>query len=214
MKQRNLAIIAGSGLVALNVVLMGVISVIPGVGSLFSLLWQYPIVGVLIFGAGLTAGNWLAKTGIREGSSPKTGAGSGLLMISYGVFGAGILASFNLISTLIVLVITSAVTGVMALIIGLGVNYSNRSFKWAQRYSFFLFVGVVLAAGLGTIFPSVLVLAFILALTGFLLNLVYEIWFMLEEDRDPWLHAVGLYVAVAGVFVHILQMVARWYLEE
>lgn len=214
MEGKNLAIAAGSGLVTLNVVLMAVFSLIPGLNTLFSILWQYPIVGVLIFGAGLTAGNWLAKTGIKEDSRSKTFTGSALLMLSYGVFGAGILTSFNLASILVILAVTSVITGLTSLIIGIGVNYSNRSFRWAQRYAFYLFIGVVIAAGLGTVFPSVLLVAFILALTGFLLNLVYEIWFMLEENKDPWLHAIGLYVAVAGVFVHILQMVVRWYLDE
>ncbi|MDY6769234.1 MAG: hypothetical protein SVW02_03960, partial [Candidatus Nanohaloarchaea archaeon] len=83
-----------------------------------------------------------------------------------------------------------------------------------RRYATYLFLGVLLTAFIGTFTPAVALLAFILALLGFLFLLVYEIWETRTAPENVLRNGIGIYNAFMGVFVHILRIVVEMYLRR
>jgi len=77
-----------------------------------------------------------------------------------------------------------------------------------------MFIGVFVFALIGSLTPTVLIIAFLLALAGFITYLVYEIWEMKQRPGKVYLNSIGIYVAFMGVFVEILQLVIEMYLED
>ncbi|MEF8880535.1 MAG: hypothetical protein V5A72_01755, partial [Candidatus Nanohaloarchaea archaeon] len=65
MKYEYKTIGIASGLVTLNIILMALISLTPLAG-LMDYVFSYLILGVLFFGALLTGGEWIAKSGIKN----------------------------------------------------------------------------------------------------------------------------------------------------
>ena len=62
----------------------------------------------------------------------------------------------------------------------------------------------------GSFIPIVLLVGFVAIFLGFVFRLGYEMWEIRENHGlNTAMQAIGLYVAVAGVFVHILQLVVR-----
>lgn len=202
-----------SGLIALNIALMSLIAFTPLAGVM-EYVFSYLILGVLFFGALLTGGVWIAKSGIRNNDRTKSGLGVGILQIAYGLFGGGVLsiAPANLMPAIIgaTFVVTLGLTVASAAL----VYFSGRDFSNWQRYSNYLFLGVLGLALFGTFIPGFGVIAFFLALAGFLTYLIYEIYILREQQASPLMNGLGIYVAFMGVFIQILQMVLRYYLEE
>ena len=76
-------------------------------------------------------------------------------------------------------------------------------------------VGAVLVL-VGTFVTPVLLGGFLFVFAGFTLRLGYEIWKVRDRysaDRSL-IHALGIYVAFTGVFVHVLQLVVRLFAER
>mgnify|MGYP002761029304 CR=1 FL=1 len=111
---------------------------------------------------------------------------------------------------------TLVITLGMTLAIAAYVYVRDREFAHWSRWSFGAFiVGAVLVA-VGSVFPIVLLGGFVFIFLGFTLRLGYEIWHVRSSyapDRSL-IHALGIYVAFTGVFVHVLQIVARNFLRE
>jgi hypothetical protein len=147
----------GTALVAVNVVLMLVLSYTP-VAELGLVLFGNYFLGIGVFVVTVGGGYWLANRGVTGGSTALAGAGVGLTQFGYGLFGAT------------VLVLAPAAWRVPALMAVAGL-------------CFFL---------------------------GFVADLTYEIWRVKEQRyASVLLSAIGIYVAVMGVFVHVLQWVLR-----
>ncbi|MFB6114891.1 MAG: hypothetical protein ABEK04_01255, partial [Candidatus Nanohalobium sp.] len=75
-----------TGLILLNIAVMAVVAVTP-LSQITNLLFKVAIVGMIVFGAGLTAGRWLAKKGMKQDNTGLAAAGAGLLQVTYGIFG-------------------------------------------------------------------------------------------------------------------------------
>lgn len=208
-KFRSVALPAGA-LVGANVVLMYLVAATP-LTRVNDLLFSVPIVGLLVYGAALTAGNYLAERGLEGGSMGTASVGIGLLQGAYALFGGGVLAMLAADVRGIALAATLAITLAMTLGIAGYVYVRDRDFDHWSTWSFGAFlVGVVLVA-VGSLFPVVLVGGFLFVFLGFALRLGYEIWHVrasYSPDRSL-IHALGIYVAFTGVFVHVLQIVAR-----
>lgn len=213
MKHEYKTIGTASGLVALNVALMSIIAFTP-LANVMSYVFSYLILGVLFFGALLTGGVWIAKSGIRNNNKTKSGLGVGILQTAYGLFGGGVLsmAPTNLMPAIIGLtfVLTLGLTVASAAL----VYFTGRDFSSFQNYSTYMFLGVLGLSLFGTFLPYFGVIAFFLALAGFLTYLIYEIYVLREQQASPLMNGLGIYVAFMGVFIQILQMVLRYYLEE
>lgn len=204
----------GSGLVLLNIALMMVFAR-TFLADVNNYLWSAgAIVGVIVYGILLTGGSYLGRRGIKNNDTGIAGLGISLLMLAYGSFGGGIISGLDAATQIVVLGITAVLTTILAVAAGLYVYWTDRNLSKTGMYANYAFLGVLGTAFIGTFVTPVLLLAFFLALTGFLLYLVYEVWRMKTEAVSPMLTGLGLYIAYAGVFVQILQLVARSYLDE
>jgi FtsH-binding integral membrane protein len=202
-----------AGLVLLNVAFMALFALTPA-RNFTNFAFQIPIVGVIVFGAMITGGVYLAKRGIRNNNSSTAIGGTAILQAAYAIFGAGIIGFLPLSAQGAALAVTAVITTVIALLAGLLVYGTSHDFSQWRRYSNYMFMGVLLFALIGSFAPPVVLIAFILALLGFITYLVYEIWEMKQRPGKVYMNSIGIYVAFMGVFVQILQIVAEMYLEE
>ncbi|MFB6180465.1 MAG: Bax inhibitor-1 family protein [Candidatus Nanohalobium sp.] len=202
-----------TGLILLNIALMAVIAVTP-LSQITNLLFKVPIIGMVVFGAGLMAGRWLAKKGMKQDRKTLAVTGAGLLQFTYGVFGGGILSLVPVSIFPIALGITAVVTTSIAVGAALLVYGTGRNFRSWGKYSNYLFMGAFGTGLIGSAFAPLLILTFILVLIGFIVYLVYEIWRMKQRPGRLIMNGIGIYIAYMGVFVEILQIVISMLAEE
>lgn len=210
---RNASRIAGigAGLVALNIVLMLALSYTPVAGIGATLFSNY-FVGIATFVVTVGGGYWLANTGIENGSMPLAGAGVALSQFGYALIGSAILAAVASTSMRVTaLGITTVVTGLITAVVTVVVFKTDHSFARWQTYSWVCFGGGFVVGAVGFfVNPLLMLAAGALFLLGFIVDLTYEIWAVRESKYDSDLRsAIGIYIAVMGVFIHILQLVLR-----
>lgn len=204
------AVGGATALMALNVLVMYAFAASP-LSVLNRYLFAYPIVGVLVYGAAIAGGQFVAARGVENGSTGLALVGVAVLQVAFGTFGAGVLsfAPRGLQATL--LAITAVVVAVLTAAIGTYVYARSKSFGHYATWANYAFIGGVVAVLVGTFFAPVLPLGFVLIFAGFLLRLGWEMWRVREgRGGTAALQAIGLYVAVAGVFVHVLQLVVQF----
>jgi FtsH-binding integral membrane protein len=202
--------VPAAALIAVNVLLMYVVALTP-IAGLANLAFRTPIIGLLVFGGALTAGNYLADRGLENDEMGLAFAGTGILEVTYGILGGGILAAIAVGSRVLALAITLVVT--LALTIGIAayVYLRGGDYEHWNRWSLGAFVVGALGVLVGTFVPVVLIGGFVFIFAGFTLRLGYEIW-RVRADYSPdrsLIHALGIYVAFTGVFIHVLQIVIR-----
>lgn len=206
-------ILIAISLIILNIALIGVLAYTP-LNVLLDYAFEYLIIGVLIYGVFLTGGVYIAKKGITDNRKELMFTGIAVLQFAYGTFGAGIIKFLQPSVQIIALSLTAVVTTFIALIASLMVYGTEKNYsKWAM-YSTYLFLGVVGVAFFGTFLPYFGLVAFILALLGFFTYLVHEIWMLKSSPENYLSNGLGIYVAFMGVFVQLLQIIARNYLER
>lgn len=213
MKHEYKTIGIASALVALNVALMSIITFTPLAGVMEYVFSQL-ILGVLFFGALLTGGVWIAKSGIRNNNRAKSGLGVTILQAAYGLFGGGVLSMAPADLMPVIIGVTFVLTLGLTVASAALVYFTGRDFSSFDNYSTYMFLGVLGLSLFGTFLPYFGVIAFFLALAGFLTYLIYEIYVLRELQASPLMNGLGIYVAFMGVFIQILQMVLRYYLEE
>jgi len=209
----NLGKITGmaTALVVLNIVLMLALAYTP-VSSIARLLFSNFFIGIATFVITVGGGFWVANKGIQSGSFPLAGVGVTLIQAGYGLFGAAILTSFAQSGLWIpALAITAVITGLITAVVALVVFKTDHSFANWQKYSWGFFIGgFALGAAGYFISPMLMLVAGVLFFLGFVVDLTYEIWAVKANQYASDLrNAIGIYVAVMGVFVHVLQLVLR-----
>lgn len=199
-----------TALVVANIVLMLVGSYTP-IASLGLVLFSNFFVGVAVFVVTIGGGFWISSRGIRHGNLPVAGAGVTLIQFGYTLLGAGILAIAPSELRVPALSITTVLTGLLTAGVVLVVYRTDRSFERWQTYSRGLFVAGFAAGAIGFFTgSSLMIAAFALFFLGFVADLTYEIWAVKVSKYSSELrNAIGIYIAVMGVFVHILQLVLR-----
>jgi len=213
-KLRSVAVPA-SALIAVNIGLMYLVAMTP-LSALNDLLFAVPILGLLVYGAALTGGNILAERGLEAGSMGAASVGIVLLQGAYALFGGGILARIAVDVRGIALAVTLAVTLTITIGIAGYVYLRDKQFDHWSKYSFGAFILGAVFVAVGSAIPAVLIGGFVFIFLGFALRLGHEIWHV-KASYDPTrslLHALGIYVAFTGVFVHVLQIVARQFLNR
>lgn len=197
-------------LMLLNVLLIYVVVATP-LAVVNRYLFSAPIVGVLVYGAALMAGEWIAERGIENGSTGLAVVGMALLQFAFGTFGAGVLSFLPRELHVTAIAITAAVTAVVTLLIATYVYARSKSFDSWSTYANVSFLAGIVAIGIGTfVLPVLLLVGFVLVFLGFLFRLGWEIWRVRERPGVPVsLQAIGVYIAAMGVFVHALQIVVR-----
>ena len=177
------------------------------IGELVNTLFVFPIVGVVAFGLLLTVGRQLGIEGVKQDSTLKAVGGSVILVLVYSGFGGGILTSYDPSLYSSAIVITGAITIAITLVASAYVYSTEKNLSHWSRYSGYIFTGVVVTALIGTFFEPLVLPAFGLAILGFFADLIYEIWMISNKNRSAYANGIALYVAFAGIFVHILQIV-------
>jgi hypothetical protein len=204
------AIGGATGLMILNVILMYAVAFTPLAG-INRIVFAVPIVGSLVYGAVITVGELLAERGFKNNTTPLTLVGVVLLEVGFGLFGGGILSFLAPDVRLLALGVAGVVTAVMTAGIGTYVYArSDTDFDHYGKIATGAFLVGLVAILAGSFIPIVLLVGFVAIFLGFLFRLGYEMW-EIRENRglNTAMQAIGLYVAVAGVFVHILQLVVR-----
>ncbi|SFR88397.1 hypothetical protein SAMN05216559_0482 [Halomicrobium zhouii] len=209
----NLGKITGmaTALVVLNVVLMLVLAY--AVGPIAQLLFSNFFIGIAVFVVTVGGGFWVANKGVQSGNYPLAGVGVTMIQAGYGLFGAAILAAFGGQQGLWIpaLAITAVITGLITAVVALVVFKTDHSFANWQKYSWGFFIGGFALGAVGFfINPMLMLVAGLLFFLGFVVDLTYEIWAVKANRYESDLrNALGIYVAVMGVFVHVLQLVLR-----
>ena len=199
-----------SALMAINVVLMYFLAVSP-LAVLNEFLFAVPIIGVLVYGAAIVAGEWIAERGVEGGDFGVAFVGLVILQLAFGIFGAGVLAFVPPDVRVTALGLTAIVVAAMTGLIATYVYARSQTFEHWGRYANFSFIGGVVAILIGTFVSPVLLVGFLLIFLGFLLRLGWEIWRVRDHRTGSVaLQTIGVYIAVAGVFVHVLQLVLRY----
>ncbi|WP_049981791.1 hypothetical protein [Halolamina rubra] len=210
LSTREWGVVGGAtGLMLLNVFVMYLAAATP-LARVNQIVFSIPIVGALVYGALITGGQMVAERGFENDSMGLAMAGVVVLELAFGAFGGGVLAFLSEGARVPALAITGAVVVAMTALIGTYVYLrSGTQFDHYGRWATYAFLGGLGALLVATFVPVVGVAAFALIFLGFLLRLGYEMWQVRESRGRPAMQSVGLYVAVAGVFVHVLQMVVR-----
>jgi FtsH-binding integral membrane protein len=199
-----------TGLMVLNVFLILALVATP-LATVNQYLFSAPIVGVIAYGVALVAGEWIAERGVETDSTGLAVGGMAILQFAFGTFGAGVLAFLPAELHVPAVGITAAVTAGMTLLLATYVYARSKDFDRWSTYANVSFVGGLIAIAIGTfVLPVLLLAGFVLIFLGFLLRLGWEIWRVRERrDVSVALQAIGIYIALVGVFVHVLQIVVR-----
>lgn len=210
LSSREWTVVGGSSaLMAINVLLMYVFVVTP-LAQVNDYLFAYPIVGVLVYGAAITGGEMVAERGVDGGDMGIAFVGMVILQLAFGIFGAGVLSFAPRDQQLYILGVTAVVTGVLTAVIATYVYARSKSFENWGSWANYAFIGGIVAILIGTFFEPVLIVGFVLIFLGFMLRLGWEIWRVRDQrNASAALQTIGVYIAVAGVFVHVLQLVMR-----
>ncbi|MFB1063839.1 hypothetical protein [Natrinema sp. H-ect4] len=212
LSSREARVIGGaSALMAINVALMYVLVVTP-LASVNEYLFSFPIIGALAYGAAIMAGQVVAERGVTGGDMGIAFVGMVILQLAFGVFGAGVLRFAPRESQLTILAVTAVVVALLTAVISAYVYARSKTFEHWGSYANYAFIGGIVAILIGTFVAPVLLVGFILIFLGFLLRLGWEIWKVRDQrNASVALQTIGVYIAVAGVFVHVLQLVMRYF---
>ncbi|WIV67132.1 hypothetical protein [Natrialbaceae archaeon AArc-T1-2] len=205
-----------SALMVINVALMYVFVATPLAVVNDYLFGIAPILGVLVYGVAIFVGELIAERGVKNNDVGTAFVGMVLLQLAFGVFGAGVLSVAPPESHLEILGITAVLTALMTAVVTGYVYARSTTFEHWGRFANFAFLGGVAVIAVGSfVLPVLLLLGFVLIFLGFTLRLGYEIWQVRDRrDVSTALQTIGVYIAVAGVFVHILQLVMRYVLSQ
>ena len=173
------------------------------------LLYTYPIVGVIVFGALLTAGRYAGLRGIGSNNYPLALAGATLSVFAYAWFGGLVLTPYDPSLYVPALAIAGAITIGITLVAGAYVYATDSDLSHWARYSAGLFLIGFLVLVPALVIQELLLITFLCFLLGFLCDLVYEIWMTSNRNRSAVANGLALFIAFAGVFVHVLQLVLR-----
>ncbi|QFU82527.1 hypothetical protein [Natronorubrum aibiense] len=216
LSSREVQVIGGAtGLMTITVALMYVFASTP-LAVINDYLFAFPIVGVLVYGAAIMAGQLLAERGVTNGDMGIAFVGMVVLQLAFGIFGAGVISIAPPETQLTVLGITAVVTALLTALVSGYIYARSRTFEHWGRFANYAFLGGIGTILVGTFVLQVLLLVgFVLVFLGFILRLGYEIWQVRDRrNASVGLQTIGVYIAVAGVFVHVLQLVMRYVLSQ
>ncbi|WP_049922209.1 hypothetical protein [Halopiger djelfimassiliensis] len=211
LSSRDVRVIGGASvLMAINVLLMSVVATTP-LATVNEYLFAVPIVGVAVYGVAIMGGEVIAERGVEGGDMGIAFVGMVVLQFAFGIFGAGVLRFVPREAQLPILGVTTIVVALLTAAISGYVYARSTTFEHWGRYANGSFIGGIVAILLGTFVQPALLVGFVLVFLGFLLRLGYEIWQVRDRrDASIALQTIGVYIAVAGVFVHVLQLVVRY----
>lgn len=205
----TIGVAAGMMLVTVALMLVLADTIVADVGLM--LYGIFPLLGVGVFGGLISVGRYFGMKGLISDNTRLAIAGATVSILGYGWFGSAVLSPFQSSLYIPALLVTGGITIAITLAIAIVVFGTDYNFSWTAKASGACFlVGIVLILIVSFISIQILsLIAFGLFLLGFLFDLVYEIYLTATNARNPIANGLGVYIAFAGVFVHILQMVLR-----
>ncbi|ELY53212.1 hypothetical protein [Natronolimnohabitans innermongolicus] len=211
LSSREVQVIGGASLLmAINVAVMYAVAMTP-LQEINAYLFTYPILGAVAYGAAIMGGELIAERGVTGGDMGIAFVGMVVLQLAFGIFGAGVLRFAPPETHLTLLGITAVITALLTALVAGYIYARSKTFENWGTYAGIGFIGGLVALLVGTFVPVVLPVAFVLIFLGFVFRLGYEIWQVRDHrDASVALQTIGVYIAVAGVFVHILQLVLRY----
>ncbi|SEW15393.1 hypothetical protein [Natrinema salifodinae] len=211
LSSRDARVIGGASLLmAINVAVMYALVVTP-LATVNEYLFRFPIVGAIAYGVAIMAGQRIAERGVTGGDLGIAFVGMVVLQLAFGIFGAGVLRFAPRAAQPTILGLTAVVVAVLTALITAYVYARSTTFEHWGSYANYAFIGGLVAILVGTFYAPVLLAGFALIFLGFLLRLGWEIWKVRDErTASVALQTIGVYIAVAGVFVHVLQLVMRY----
>jgi len=203
-----------TGLIILNIAVMWIFAFTP-LATINNLLFDtFFLLGVIVYGLLLSLGLYIARKGIRSENTGLAVTGTGLIQLAYGIFGAGILGIVAPRVQALAIAITGVISVIIAVLAGLLVYGTGHDFSSWGIYANYIFLGVLGFSLIGSFSPAVIIVAFTLALIGFIVYLIHEIYMVKTRPGKPFLNGIGVYTAFMGVFVEILQLVVQMLIEE
>ena len=203
-----------TGLIILNIAVMWIFAFTP-LAMINDILFDtFFLLGVIVYGLLLSGGLYMAKKGIRSENAGLAVAGTSVVQIAYGIFGAGILGFIAPGIQALAIAITGVISVAIAVLAGLLVYGTGHDFSSWGRYSNYIFLGVFGVSFIGSFSPALIIVAFTLALIGFIVYLIHEIYNVKTRPGKPFLNGIGVYTAFMGVFVEILQLVVQMLADE
>lgn len=179
------------------------------VAEFVGIIYSIPLIGMLVYGVLLSVGQYVAVTGVEDDRTGIAVIGASILVLSFSSLGAGILSPYSTNLYIDALLVTSLITTAITVLIGIYVFRTDKNLSHWRRYSMYSFGLALLTAGVGLVYAPIFLLTFIFILFGFVADYVYEIWNLNKKARSPVAAGVALYVAFAGIFIQILQLVLR-----
>ncbi|WEL19187.1 Bax inhibitor-1 family protein [Candidatus Nanohalococcus occultus] len=202
-----------TGLILLNIGVIWAFAFTP-LAAANNVLFNHFIIGVAVYGVLLSAGLFIAKRGVRDGNTGMAVGGTSLVQFAYGMFGAGVISMLSPSIQALALGTTAVATTAIAVICGLAVFGTDHDFSSWGKYANYIFLGVFGLSLVGTFSAGMIIFAFFLALIGFIVYLVDQIYRVKVKPGQPFMNGIGLYTAYMGVFVEILQMIVYMLLDE
>jgi len=197
-------------LVLINIFLITILSQTPLSEILWILNGVNGLLVVIVYGILLTLGGRIAQAGILENDQGTALIGVAMLQFAYGTFGAAYLQGVALSIQAVLLAVTAVITTIIAVSAGVIIYKTQKDFSQFRKYSIISFIGLIIFAVIGAIFPPFFLLSFIAGFLGFLFLLIFQIWLLkVDQQRNPLLAGVGLYIAYMGLFIKILMLVLR-----
>lgn len=186
------------------------------------MIWLYtdaffaPFSGLVVFGILLAVGRWIAISGLTNNSYGLAVIGVLISEFTYGVFGAGVLSYAPSDIYLLVLGVTAVITGVITLAVCFYVYSTSKDLSgWREISGGLFLIGIILYLVYTFISNPVLgTIAVVVILLGFVADLIFEVWMTSQRNRSPMINGFAVYIAAAGVFVHVLQFVIQYALSE
>ena len=203
-----------TALIILNIAVMWIFAFTPLAAVNELLFGTFLFLGVIVYGALLTGGVWLARKGVRNGDKTQALAGTSIIQLAYGMFGAGIIGMLSASIQATALGLTGVVTTVIAVFSGLLVFGTDYDFSSWGQYANYIFLGVLGVSFIGSFSGIFALISFTLALIGFIVYLIHQIYVTKTRPSTPFLNGIGLYTAYMGVFVQILQMIVEMLLSR
>lgn len=175
-----------------------------------------PLTGLVVFTVLLTGGRYVGLVAAVREQIWLAFAASLVLAVSYAAFGAGVLSLYAPSIQGPAVYVTTAITTVITVGAAVVVYTTDHSFAHWDYYSGLLMLGGGLCVALFTGLPSAMLnwLGFGLILLGWIVDLVFEIYMVSNDERSAVANGIGVYVAFMGVFVHILQLVLEAMAED
>lgn len=193
-------------LVLVNIILMILLSFTP-IAGVFKYIYTVPLIGVVITGVLLSVGYSVADKGINNEELHLSVLGVGIVVLTFSGIGSSILQPYGYEDYIIPLVLSGLVTTGISVICGYYVKTTDSNLERFRKYSLYSFIGVIVTTGLGLLYSPIYLISFILVLTGFISDLIYQIWRTGIGNRPDLYDGFALYVAYIGVFIQILQII-------